>query len=56
MKRYDPSRADQRSIEDKAFAMLYAMTDDQVLALRSALHRMDANKCRRAALILSGDE
>lgn len=40
MKQYNPMRADVRPIEEKAFALLMAMNDDQAKALLSKLQWM----------------
>lgn len=37
---YDPRRADDRSIEEKALGLIYAMNDDQAQALRQKLAEM----------------
>ena len=52
MKQYDPLRADRRDIEDKAFGLLYAMTNEEIANLRSHLKKLSKNGCSRADRIL----
>jgi hypothetical protein len=44
MMRYDPRRADDRPIEDKALGLLFAMTDEQAKALHNKLATMIGSK------------
>ena len=55
MKRYDPQRADDRQIHEKAFGLIYAMTDEQAQLLHEMLGRMAQCKgagCDRARMFL----
>jgi vacuolar-type H+-ATPase subunit E/Vma4 len=54
MKRYDPSRADARPIEEKAYGLIFAMTDKEAARLRQMLLDEAAAKSRRANFILTG--
>ena len=50
MKRYDPTRASSRVIEEKAFGLIMAMNDDQATRLFEKLLEMAKNKSKRASM------
>lgn len=52
MKRYDPRRADSRSIVEKAYSLIFAMTDDEATRLSARLRAQADKHSRRAKLIL----
>lgn len=53
MKMYDPSRADSRSIDEKAFGLIFAMTDEDAEKLQARLAKMvhDRNSDRAAMFV-----
>lgn len=54
MKRYNPMRADVRSIEEKALGLIMAMTNEQAKGLYSMLSAMAQRDSERAK-ILTGE-
>ena len=60
MKRYDPQRADARSLPEKAIGLLFAMTDDQASEVLSWLQAARGNGAtagqKRAAMFCGSKE
>ena len=53
MKMYDPRRADARTIDEKAFGLIFAMTNEDAEKLHARLLKMvDVHKSNRAAMFV----
>lgn len=54
MKRYDPKRADARPIEEKAFGLIFAMSEEEASALLKRLESMVSKHNSKRAKMFVG--